>query len=173
MGSPGSTSTRRHSLLSSRPHMGTYGASTPVSTRSRGNSTGDELKPAWMRRPGGVGSSTEASAFRGPEKDYFNSWTKKHIPGLNIDSLPSMSVMGSESARFGFGIGGEEAPPGIVESPFEEGRDAESTSRQGTGLDKAAAAIETWLRGAFAKRPGTPILGPRGRPILEEGISSS
>jgi hypothetical protein len=96
----------------------------------------------------------------GPEKDYFNSWANKHLPGLNIDKLPSMSVMGSESARFGFAL--DEAA-GIVESPFEQGRDVDSTGGNGSGLDKAAAAIETWLRGAFVKTPGTPVLGPRGR----------
>ncbi|KAH8912767.1 hypothetical protein BR93DRAFT_922730 [Coniochaeta sp. PMI_546] len=126
-----------------------------------------------MRRPGGVGSLH--GRVRGPERDYFNSWTRKHLPGLNIESLPSMSVMGSESARFGFddvGVGGGGDPPalsaGIVESPFEDGREVESASRggnaSGNGLDKAAAAVETWLRGAFAKMPpGTPVLGPRGR----------
>jgi hypothetical protein len=126
-------------------------------------------RPAWMRRPGGVGSLH--SKVRGPERDYFNSWTKKHLPGLNIESLPSMSVMGSESARFGFDeVVSSDAPgpAGIVESPFEDGRDVEGVSRgggaSGNGLDKAAAAVETWLRGAFAKMPpGTPVLGPRGR----------
>lgn len=127
-------------------------------------------RPAWMRRPGGVGSLH--SKVRGPEGDYFNSWTKKHLPGLNIEGLPSMSVMGSESARLGFDDPADSDAPGaagIVESPFEDGRDVESVSRgggnaSGTGLDKAAAAVETWLRGAFAKiPPGTPALGPRGR----------
>lgn len=102
----------------------------------------------------------------GPEKDYFNSWAKKHIPSLNIDSFPSMSVMGSEIARFGIN-GGEQ--PSIVESSFEEGRDLSSPSRQGLGIDKAAAAVETWLRSAFAKRPGTPNLGPRGQPPQRDG----
>lgn len=102
----------------------------------------------------------------GPDMDYFNSWTKKHMPGLNIDSFPSMSVMGSEIARFAINGGGQAS---IVESPFEEGRDLSSPNRQGLGIDKAAAAVETWLRGAFAKRPGTPTLGPRGRPTQREG----
>jgi hypothetical protein len=118
-----------------------------------------------MRRPGGVGSLGRHVRAPGPETDYFNTWTNKHLPGLNIDSLPSMSVMGSESARFGFTNADEHVA--IVESPFEEGRDAASTSRQGTGLDKAAAAIETWLRGAFERArqgPLTPVIGPRGRP---------
>ncbi|KAH8879683.1 hypothetical protein GQ53DRAFT_774761 [Thozetella sp. PMI_491] len=168
--SPGSPSSRRHSLLSNnRPHFAAYGSSTPTTTRSRRGSVGDERKPQWMRRPGGVGSLNRSVRAPGPEKDYFNSWTRKHIPGLNIESLPSMSIMGSETARFGFDPARDGAPAGIVESPFEEGRDVTSTTQQGSGLDKAAATIETWLRGAFAKRPGTPILGPRGRQPAEEG----
>ncbi|OIW32397.1 hypothetical protein CONLIGDRAFT_642116 [Coniochaeta ligniaria NRRL 30616] len=159
--SPASTTatSRRMSMLSA------------TGTRSVGD-LDNPHRPAWMRRPGGVGSLH--GKVRGPERDYFNSWTKKHLPGLNIESLPSMSVMGSESARFGFdeAVVGNDSPglpAGIVESPFEDGRDVEGVSRagggaNGTGLDKAAAAVETWLRGAFAKPgTGTPVLGPRGR----------
>jgi hypothetical protein len=154
--SPGSAASRRMSILSG------------AASRSVGD-LDNPHRPAWMRRPGGVGSLH--SKVRGPEKDYFNSWTKKHLPGLNIERLPSMSVMGSESAKIGFNEPtGLDTPgaAGIVESPFEDGRDIESVSRgegaSGTGLDKAAAAVETWLRGAFAKiPPGTPVLGPRGR----------
>jgi len=147
-----------------------------------------------MRRPGGVGSMGRSVHAPGPEKDYFNSWTKKHLPGLNLDSLPSMSVMGAEMARFGFGgsgtggaglgmntsnsyaVDGSMTPPGIVVSPFADGGDVAALSRggegaassspgganTGTGLDKAAAAIETWLRGAWARKPLTPATGPRG-----------
>ena len=78
---------------------------------------------------------------------------------LNIESLPSMSVMGSETARFGFAPGSS----GIVESPFEDGRDTASSSRQGSGLDRAAATVESWLRGALAKRPSTPLMGSLAR----------
>lgn len=151
--SPASTSSRRMSLLSG--------------SRSVGDVT--EHRPAWMLRPGGVGSLHGKNARApGPERDYFNSWAKKHLPSLNIEALPSMSVMGAESARFAIGEAGTPGrTSGIVESPFEEGRDVESLAKggtQGSGLDKAAAAVETWLRGAFAKiPPGTPVLGPRGR----------
>ena len=174
--SPRSTSSRRPSLLASR------GAPTiTTANRSRINSIGsnnggggsDDPRPAWMRRPGGVGSLGRHVRAPGPERDYLNAWTNKHLPGLNIDSLPSMSVMGSESARFGFarppdadGTGAAASSVAIVESPFEDGRDAAASSRQGTGLDKAAAAIETWLRGALERArqgPLTPVLGPRGR----------
>lgn len=166
--SPGSTSSLRHSLLTSRPpHATAYGASTPTSSRSRVGSGDDDLRPAWMKRPGGVGTMSKSVRAPGPDKDYFNSWTRKHLPGLNIETLPSMSVMGSEQAQFGFT---NEEPAAIVESPFEQGRDLESTTRQGSGFDKAAATIETWLRGAFARRPSTPMLGPhRGRQLPEEG----
>jgi len=102
----------------------------------------------------------------GPERDYFNAWAGKHLPGLNIESLPSMSVMGSETAHFGF----DAEAVGIVESPFAEGHDAASVSRQGTGLDKAAATIETWVRGAWAKRPSTPILGARSARQADDGL---
>ncbi|SPQ23572.1 7664aad6-c581-46f2-9f3f-cc10d1e9e068 [Thermothielavioides terrestris] len=161
--SPRSTSSRRPSLLSNR---GASSASTPRNRLSSFGSNTDDRRPAWMRRPGGVGSLDRHVREPGPERDYFNTWTNKHLPGLNIDSLPSMSVMGSESARFGFARPDDNAPVAIVESPFEEGRDATSASRQGTGLDKAAAAIETWIRGAFERArqgPLTPVLGPPGR----------
>lgn len=110
----------------------------------------------------------------GPERDYFSTWAGKHIPGLDLGSLPSMSIMGSEVARIGFGNAGENRVS-IAESPFEDGRTAMSAAAgggQGNGLDKAAAAVETWLRGAFAKMPGpgTPVLGPRGRTGPGDGV---
>lgn len=96
----------------------------------------------------------------GPDKDSLNAWANKHFPGLNIDQLPSMSVMDSETARFGFKGGNA----GIAESSFAEARqDAAALNKQGTGLDRAAAAVETWLRGALAKRPTTPLLRPRSK----------
>jgi len=182
IGSPGSASSRRPSLLSNRPQLGPT-SSTVSTSRTRGGSIGagggavggdDLLKPAWMRRPGGVGSLGRHVRAPGPERDYFNSWTKKHLPSLTMESLPSMSVMGSEVARIGFGKGMDNNSSGIAESPFEDGRDAGSAATggaQGTGLDKAAAAVESWLRGAFAKRPGpaTPVLGPRGRGTMDGG----
>lgn len=157
--SPSSTSSRRLSGLSNRPQGAghAYSASVPSpSSRSRGGSVGqDEHRPAWMRRPGGVGSLGKTVRAPGPEKDYFNLFARKHFPGIGIDSLPSMSVMGSETARFGF----DPEANGIVESPFEGGRDATSAAaaaaaagNNGTGLEQAAATVEMWLRGAFAKR---------------------
>ena len=158
----GATSPRRRSLLGVQQQASSVDDMSPPArfTRNRVGSDGVDVRPAWMRRPGGVGSLGRNVRAPGPEKDYLNSWAKKHLPGLNIDSLPSMSVMGSETANFGFG----NDSAGIAESPFDDGRNQMPVSRQpnGTGLDRAAAAVETWLRGAFAKRPGTPILGSRG-----------
>ncbi|KAK2044056.1 LysM domain-containing protein [Colletotrichum somersetense] len=158
----GRPSSRRQSNLSNRPNLSsTPGLSTPASSRSRMNSDAGDTRPAWMRRPGGVGSMGRSVRAPGPEKDYLNTWAKKHLPGIAIDeSLPSISVMGSETANFGFRPG---SSSGIVESPFDEGQDLSATSRQGSGLDRAAATVETWLRGAFAKSPGTPTSGTRGR----------
>ncbi|KAJ3477947.1 hypothetical protein NLG97_g8704 [Lecanicillium saksenae] len=148
--------TRRQSSLTSQPQM----SLTPVSSRSRGGSEAAENKPAWMRRPGGVGTMGRNIRAPGPDKDSLNAWANKHFPGLNIDQLPSMSVMGSEIAQFGF-KGGNGT---IAESAFREGhQDAKALNNQGTGLDRAAAAVETWLRGALAKRPVTPLMRPRSK----------
>jgi hypothetical protein len=147
---------RRLSSLGGRPHV----PGTPLSSQSRTGSDATDNRPAWMRRPGGVGSMSRNVRAPGPDKDYFNSWARKHLPGLNIEDLPSMSVMGSETAHFGFNHGATS----IVEGSFEDGRDTSFASRQGTGLDRAAAVVENWLRGALAKRPSTPLLGGRPRP---------
>ncbi|CRK33448.1 hypothetical protein BN1708_001126, partial [Verticillium longisporum] len=167
-------SSRRLSTLSNRPVLSTTpGRSTSTSTRSRGGSTGTDSRPSWMRRPGGVGSMGKNARAPGPEKDYFNSWAKKHIPAIAIDEhLPSISVMGSETARIGFGKQQEQYDSSvIVESPFDEGQDLTTASKQGSGLDRAAAQVETWLRGAFARRPSasTPGAGrPRGDRQLDD-----
>ncbi|KAL7627616.1 hypothetical protein AAE478_001809 [Parahypoxylon ruwenzoriense] len=160
--SPGQFSSRRQSSIGGRSTVASPGASS--SARSRVNSLGQiDNVPLWMRRPGGVGSMGKSVKAPGPAKDYFNSWVSKRLPGLNIDSMPSMSVMGSETARFGFSNATDEAA-GIVESPFEEGRDVTSPTRNGMGLEQAAASIESWLRGAWAKRPATPRLGSHRKP---------
>ncbi|KAI0161634.1 carbohydrate-binding module family 50 protein [Hypoxylon sp. FL1284] len=159
--SPGRLSSRRPSSLSARPTPASLGTS---STRSRVTSLGEaDGMPAWMRRPGGVGSMGRSVKAPGPAKDYFNTWVNKRLPGFNIDSMPSMSVMGSETAHFGFNSSAEETS-GIVESPFGDGREATSPPRNGMSLEHAAASIETWLRGAWAKRPSTPILSSHRRP---------
>ncbi|KAI0433487.1 carbohydrate-binding module family 50 protein [Xylaria sp. FL1042] len=164
-GSPGASSSRRQSTISTRPMASSLSLGSPASGRSRGNSLGQmEGVPAWMRKPGGVGSMGKSVKAPGPATDSFNTWVNKRLPGFNIDSLPSMSVMGSETAHFGFSKKAEDSS-GIVESPFEDGRDAEGPSRNGMGLEHAAASIESWLRGAWAKRPGTPKLGSLRKPV--------
>ncbi|ORY63091.1 Arv1-like family-domain-containing protein [Pseudomassariella vexata] len=162
--SPGRLSSRRQSSMSGRPTSLSLGTS-PSAGRSRGNSLGPaDGVPAWMRRPGGVGSMSRSVKAPGPANDYFNTWVNKRLPkGFNIDNMPSISVMGSESASWGFSKNEEAA--GIVESPFEDGREAPSTSQQGAGLEQAAASIETWLRGAWAKRPATPRLSSNRKPV--------
>ncbi len=170
-GSPRQLPSRRQSSIDSRPIVASPGMISS-SSRGRGNSLeGLDGVPAWMRRPGGVGTMGKSVHSPGPAKDYFNSWVNKRLPGFNIDSLPSMSVMGSESAHFGFR---KDESSGIVESSFEEGRDAAATAANtrggggggggtgtgtGNGLELAAASLETWLRGAWAKRPATPRMG--------------
>lgn len=152
---PGSVDGRA-STSSGRPRL----SSTP---RSRGGSASADDRPVWMRRPGGVGSMSRNVRAPGPANDYFNKWSTKHIPGFNMNDLPSMSVMGTETAQFGFN---DKDSGALVESAMEDGRDATSASRagNGNGLDRAAMVVETWLRGALARSPGTPLLAARGRP---------
>ncbi|KAH6607883.1 hypothetical protein Trco_004196 [Trichoderma cornu-damae] len=125
------------------------------SSHNHGDDEAPDMRPMWMRRPGGVGSMGRNIRAPGPDKDYLNSWAKKHIPGLHMDDLPSMSIMGSEMARFGFG----HDVAGIVEGSFREERGTTSPRHQSNGLDKAAAAVETWLRTAWSKRPIAPLIG--------------
>ncbi|PFH55018.1 hypothetical protein XA68_11039 [Ophiocordyceps unilateralis] len=151
VGTAGYSSSRRQSDIGARPKS--CGVSVPF--HSRMGCEAADVRPSWMRRPGGVGSITTREP--GPDSDYLNSWATRHLPSLNLGGLPSMSIMGSETASFGF----TSDPPGIVESSFEEGRDTASLARQRSGLDKAAAAVESWLRVALTKRPSTPIVGSR------------
>ncbi|KAL6858505.1 carbohydrate-binding module family 50 protein [Trichoderma novae-zelandiae] len=148
---------RRQSAAGDRPPL----LGRRDSLRSHGSSEAPDMRPAWMRRAGGVGPLSRNIRAPGPDKDYLTSWAKKHFPGLDMDKLPSMSVMGSEMARFGF----DRELAGIVEGDFQEGGDTESPSNQNNGLDKAAAAVETWLRTAWSKRPIGPLIGglPRQR----------
>jgi hypothetical protein len=111
-----------------------------------------------MRGPGGVGTFSKNVRKPGPAQDGLNSWAKRHIPGLAIDSLPSVSLVGGESAHFGFNdemIGVEEGPMRALRS----GTATPSGAGQGLGLENAAAAIEGWVRRLAAIRPGTPRLG--------------
>ncbi|RDA85761.1 hypothetical protein CP532_4564 [Ophiocordyceps camponoti-leonardi (nom. inval.)] len=51
----------------------------------------------------------------------------------------------------------------IVEAPPGDDHDTAYFSRQSNSLDKAAAAVESWLRVALAKRPNTPVIGSLAR----------
>ncbi|KAF5659356.1 hypothetical protein FHETE_9437 [Fusarium heterosporum] len=151
------TSSRRQSSLGHRPQL----SGTVMSSPGRGAmSDGGESLPAWMRRPGGVGSMGMGTRAPGPDKDHLTTWTKKYLPGLTLEGIPSMSVMGSETAHFGFKAGESSS---IVENPTGEGQDSSST-QQGNGLDKAAAAVETWLRGALIRKPSSQLDRIRGMP---------
>jgi hypothetical protein len=102
----------------------------------------------------------------GPGQDGLNSWAKKHIPGFAIDSLPSTSILGGESAHFGF----DEELGSIAEGGFTGGASGTGAltpsagSNNGLGLENAAAAIEGWVRRLAIKTPGTPKIGGSRNP---------
>ena len=163
-GSASSTPSRRTSNLGSRPSQSITGSYFPPpssSTRSRRESVGEAAdRLGWMRGPGGVGTLGKNVRKPGPSQDALNAWAKKHIPGLAIDSLPSVSLVGGESAHFGFG----EDLGSISEGPMRALRSGTATPNglgQGLGLENAAAAIEGWVRRLAIKGPGTPKLGGR------------
>jgi hypothetical protein len=97
----------------------------------------------------------------GPAQDGLNSWAKKHIPGLAIDSLPSTAILGGDSAHFGFG----DELGSIAEGGFTGGAGGTGAltpsggGNNGLGLENAAAAIEGWVRRLAIKTPGTPKMG--------------
>lgn len=156
---PGSRRQSSVGSTSNRPSL----ATSPLSARSRVNSEAAEHMPAFMRRPGGVGTMGRSVRAPGPDTNNFYAWAAKHFPSLNFEDLPTMSVMGAETLKIGFSMDAE-AAAGVAEDSFERGRDASSrftSGNNGNGLDRAAAAVEAWLRGALAKRPGTPMLGAR------------
>jgi hypothetical protein len=167
-GSPASTPSRRTSNLGPRPSKPLSGGYFPPqssSTRPRRESVGQAAERlGWMRGPGGVGTLGKNVRKPGPSNDGLNSWANKHIPGLAIDSLPSTSILGGESAHFGFG----DELASIAESPvnglrsnrLRNGTSTPSGSGQGLGIENAAAAIEGWVR-RLAIKPGTPNLGGR------------
>ncbi|CAK7273702.1 hypothetical protein SEPCBS119000_005793 [Sporothrix epigloea] len=152
MDSPGRSS-RRLSLLGNRAPLGTSPVSSSPSRQTGPGKSSEpavDPRPEWMRRPGGVGSMSRSVRAPGPARDSLNKWTKKHLPGLNIETLPSMSVLGSETAHFGF----RDPSPGIVESSLLDERGMALAEHRDSGLDKAAVSLETWLRGAFSRGPG-------------------
>lgn len=135
--------------------------------------------PRWMRRPGGVGTLTASSrssgpshrrpALPGPERDVLNAFATRHFPSIvpDAESMPSMSVMGAETARIGLlshspssgsGIGIVESPSlahaGDELASLNHLAAAARTGAGGSGsgpntgmlLDRAANAVEQWVR---------------------------
>ncbi|RDW92066.1 hypothetical protein BP5796_01460 [Coleophoma crateriformis] len=160
-GSPSSTPQRRTSVLGPRPSSGSYfpPAGIPIRTgRPRRESTSEAAERlGWMRGPGGVGTLTGKNVrMPGPAQDGLNAFAKKHMPGLAMDGLPSSSVLGSETAQFGFS--GEELS-NIAEAPFGSASRSGTATPSGLGLENAAAAVEGFFRRIATKVPTTPMLG--------------
>ena len=162
--STASTPSRRTSNLGPRPSqtsaIGSYFPPHPSSTRPRHGSVGHAAdRLGWMRGPGGVGNFGTNVRKPGPAQDGLNSWARKHVPGLAIDSLPSTSMLGAETAHFGF----TDEMASIAEGPFSGGKTSGTATPtgQGMGLENAAAAIEGWVRRLAVKAPGTPKGGGR------------
>jgi hypothetical protein len=177
---PGSTSTtpRRTSTLGSRPSqpisaVGSYFPPQRSSTRPRRESVGEAAdRLGWMRGPGGVGTFAKNVRKPGPAQDGLNAWAKKHVPGLAIDGMSSSSVLGAETAHFGF----TDELASIAEGPSiangaaatGAGTGIGSLTTGGLGFENAAAAIEGWVRRLAIKAPGTPKVGGRNEADLIE-----
>lgn len=165
------TPSRRESSLSSRPNpastaIGSYfpPPTSAPSTRPRRESVGEAAdRLGWMRGPGGVGTLGPKIRKPGPANDGLNSWARKHVPGLAIDGLHSTSVLGAESAHFGFTDRERDELGTIAETPSGLGAVTPvGSAGTGLGLENAAAAIEGWVRRlAVNKGPGTPKGGGR------------
>ncbi|TAQ90028.1 hypothetical protein B7494_g1635 [Chlorociboria aeruginascens] len=160
--STSSTPSRRTSNLGGRPSQSVNGSYFPAPNSSRARSesvssvSADRL--GWMRGPGGVGTLGKNVRMPGPGNDALNSWAKKHIPGLALDSIPSVFVSGLESDSPSFGFNDELSS--IAETSYTPRSGSVTPSGSGIGLENAAAAIEGWVR-RMAIGPGTPILGAR------------
>ncbi|KAN0104541.1 carbohydrate-binding module family 50 protein [Hyaloscypha variabilis] len=162
--STASTPSRRTSNLGPRPQqpmnaIGSYFPPLKPGTRPRRESVSEAAgRLGWFSGPGGVGTFEKNVRKPGPAQDGLNSWARKHVPGLTIDSLPSTSVLGSETAHFGF----TDELASIAEGPVN-GRAVSGTSTprggQGLGLENAAYVLEGWVRKLATKVPGTPKIG--------------
>jgi hypothetical protein len=139
--------------------IGSYFPPLKPGTRPRRESVSEAAgRLGWFSGPGGVGTFEKNVRKPGPAQDGLNSWARKHVPGLTIDSLPSTSVLGSETAHFGF----TDELASIAEGPVN-GRAVSGTSTprggQGLGLENAAYVLEGWVRKLATKVPGTPKIG--------------
>jgi len=122
-----------------------------------------------MRGPGGVGTLGKNVSMPGPGEDALNTWARKHIPGITLDSVQPSSLIGPEGL-----YRDELASIAEGNGPFAPARSGSitpsaiisSTSGHGMGLENAASAIEGWVRRLATKAPGTPKLGgtPRNDP---------
>ncbi|THV48534.1 hypothetical protein BGAL_0242g00060 [Botrytis galanthina] len=156
--SPASTTSRRPSNLGPRPSQSTGGSYFPPigsANRSRRESVGEAAdRLGWLRGPGGVGTLGKSVTTPGPGQDPLNTWARKHIPGITIDSLPSSSILESE-IPFGF----RDELASIAEGSYSPASGSVTPSNlggSGIGLENAAAAIEGWVRRLAVKNPGTP-----------------
>ncbi|KAG9231214.1 hypothetical protein BJ875DRAFT_470183 [Amylocarpus encephaloides] len=171
--SASSTPSRRTSNLGHRPSqplgsLGSYFPNIRSGTRPRRESVGEAAdRLGWMRGPGGVGTLGPKVRKPGPGNDGLNQWANKHIPGLAIDSLPSVSLIGAEQAHFGFS---REELAAISEAPNSGSISGSATpgNSQNMGLENAAAAVEGFFRKLVVKGPGTPKLGARADSDLIE-----
>ncbi|TVY29496.1 Uncharacterized protein LHYA1_G001450 [Lachnellula hyalina] len=155
IGSASSTPSRRMSNLGHRPSntigsidlIGSYFPPSAPSSRPRRERRGSVSEAAnrlgWMKGPGGVGTLGKSVRMPGPAQDSFNNWTRKNLPGIAIDTLPSSSILGAEVAHFGF----DEELSAIAEGTGNDGNGVPGTvTSSGTGLENAAAAVEGFFR---------------------------
>ncbi|KAF7859571.1 hypothetical protein EAF04_008652 [Stromatinia cepivora] len=161
--SPASTNSRRTSNLGPRPSQPTSASYFPpigsANRRHRESVSEAADRLGWLRGPGGVGTLGKSVATPGPGQDPLNTWARKHMPGITIDSLPSSSILDSETVPFGF----RDELASIAEDSYSPARSGSVTPSNlggsGIGLENAAAAIEGWVRRLAVKAPGTPLNG--------------
>ncbi|TVY21411.1 Uncharacterized protein LARI1_G000844 [Lachnellula arida] len=171
IGSASSTPSRRMSNLGHRPSntIGSIGSYFPPSApsarprRERRESVSEAAdRLGWMKGPGGVGTLGKSVRMPGPAQDSFNNWTRKNLPGLAIDSLPSSSISGAEVAHFGF----NEELAAIAEGTSNDSSGVPgAVTSSGNGFENAAAVVEGFFRKLAVKGvPGTPSLNGRTEP---------
>jgi LysM repeat protein len=125
----------------------------PISNGEVTYPAGSEARPAWMRRPGGVGTLSRDVRTPGPDTDYLNTWAHKHLPALSLDTHSSAS----ESVVKGKDRLHPHSTTHLL--PNATGPNDHVTSI--VGLERAATAVETWIRGAFTNlRVGAPVVRP-------------
>lgn len=172
IGSPASTP-RRKSNLGPRPSQSNTGSYFPPigpanhRRRESVNEAADRM--GWLRGPGGVGTLGKSVTTPGPGQDPLNTWAKKLIPGITIDSQPSAAVLDSETFPLGF----RDELASIAEGSYSPARSVSVTPStfggSGIGLENAAAAIEGWVRRLAVKAPGGTVNGATSMDGSEAG----